>query len=178
MLIINTKPEDLETIRRLFDLAIEYQKSKTDNYWHGMNEALIRKEIEEGLHWKIMEGDQIACFFSVAYNDPLVWDERDADPSIYLHRIVTNPAFRGRGYVKNIVAWAEAFGRMAGKRFIRLDTYIGNAKLNAYYRDCGFDLCGAKTFEDDKGGKVPKHYLGPGGLSLFEKSINNPSDAI
>jgi GNAT superfamily N-acetyltransferase len=178
MLIINTRPEDLEMIRKLFDLAIEYQRSKTDNAWHGMNEPLIRKEIDTGLHWKIMEDDQIACFFSVAFNDPLIWEERDTDPSIYLHRIVTNPAFRGKGYVRHIVAWAEALGRETGRHFIRLDTYIGNEKLNAYYLECGFDRCGSKTFRDDQGGMVPKHYLGPGGLSLFEKRINGLFNAL
>lgn len=107
----------------------------------------------------------------MAYNDQLVWGERDADPSIYLHRIVTNPAFRGKGYVKKIVAWAEDHGRAAGKGFIRLDTYVGNKRLNDYYRECGFRFSGVKTFDDDADGMVPKHYLGPGGLSLFEKRI-------
>jgi len=169
--ISNTAIEDLDIIRELYSLAIQYQKSKSEIYWHGMDHALIEKEIKNQLHWKIVEDDQITCFFSVAFTDRLVWDERDADPSIYLHRIVTNPAFRGRGYVKNIVAWAEQFGRASGKHFVRLDTHKDNQRLNAYYLECGFVYCGIKKFDsEDNNPAIPKHYRG-NGLSLYERRI-------
>jgi ribosomal protein S18 acetylase RimI-like enzyme len=87
-----------------------------------------------------------------------------------LHRIVTNPAFRGRGYVRHIVAWAETFGKARGKRFIRLDTSRDNQRLNAYYQECGFVFSGFKQFPDDSDPSVPRHYLGRG-LSLYEKAI-------
>jgi hypothetical protein len=171
MLITYTTIEDLDVLEDLFGLAIQYQQSRSGHSWRGMNRPLIEKEIREGYHWKIVEEGRIACFFSIAFNDRLVWDERDADPSIYLHRIVTNPAFRGREYVKHIVAWAEAFGRAAQKQWVRLDTGRDNERLNAYYLQCGFVFCGIKQFEDDGDPSVPKHYLGSG-LSLFEKKID------
>jgi predicted GNAT family N-acyltransferase len=171
MLITHTTIEDLDVLEDLFGLAIQYQQSRSGHSWRGMNRPLIEKEIREGYHWKIVEEGRIACFFSIAFNDRLVWDERDADPSIYLHRIVTNPAFRGREYVKHIVAWAEAFGRAAQKQWVRLDTGRDNERLNAYYLQCGFVFCGIKQFEDDGDPSIPKHYLGSG-LSLFEKKID------
>ncbi|MDR3714846.1 MAG: GNAT family N-acetyltransferase [Puia sp.] len=206
MTITHTTIEDLDTIRELFGLAIQYQQSKAANHWHGMDEALIKREIGEHLHWKIVEEGiveekmmrekmmrekrmvagrgrvreqalpAIVCFFSVAFADSLVWDERDADPSLYLHRIITNPAFRGRGYVKHIIAWAESFGAAAGKRYIRLDTHVDNQRLNAYYQECGFVFCGVKKFDGQEGNPgVPRHYLGSG-LSLYEREI--PIDAF
>lgn len=161
---------DLAELETLFALAIEYQRSRGANSWHGMNGPLIENEIRQRLHWKILEEEHIACFFSVAFSDPLVWEERDADPSIYLHRIVTNPVFRGKGYVKYIVAWAEEYGRAMEKHFIRLGTGRDNRRLNAYYRECGFENCGVKQFPADAGPAVPRHYLGVG-LSLFERRI-------
>ena len=168
--IINTTTGDLEVLQELFNQAIQYQLSKSSNAWHGMNRTLIEQEIREKLHWKVVEEGQIACCFSIAFTDRMVWDERDADPSIYLHRIVTNPVFRGRGYVRQIVAWAETFGRAGGKRFIRLDTNRDNQRLNDYYQECGFVFCGFKQFSDDSDLSVPRHYLGSG-LSLYEKAI-------
>jgi ribosomal protein S18 acetylase RimI-like enzyme len=165
-----TTMEDLPVIRELFAAAIEYQKTKTSNPWRGLNEAGLIREIEAGLNWKILEGEQIAAFFSIAFTDRLIWDERDADPAIYLHRIVTNPAFRGRGYVNAITDWAEAYGREAGKAFVRLDTDRNNARLNAYYQECGYTYCGIKTFHDADNPDIPKHYFGLG-LSLYEKPI-------
>jgi ribosomal protein S18 acetylase RimI-like enzyme len=170
MIITPSIIEDVPQIRELFAAAIEYQKQKFDNHWHGLNEAGLITEIGEQLHWKIMEGDRIAAFFSIAFTDALIWDERDADPAIYLHRIVTNAAFRGRGYVNAITGWAEAYGRDAGKVFVRLDTDRNNIRLNAYYQQCGYTFCGIKTFHDTGNPLIPKHYFGAG-LSLYEKPI-------
>jgi ribosomal protein S18 acetylase RimI-like enzyme len=170
MMITPSTPEDIPAIRDLFGAAVEYQKQKFGKHWHGFNEELVIAEIGKHLHWKIMEGDAIASFFSIAFTDALVWDERNADPAIYLHRIVTNPAFRGRAYVGHITAWAMDYGRAAGKKFVRLDTDRENARLNAYYQECGYQFRGIKTFHDLDNPDIPKHYFGSG-LSLYEKSI-------
>ena len=168
MLIINSTAADLDTLEELFDQAIQYQRSQFSGHvWQRMNRPLIAKEIEEKLHWKILEGDQIACFFSALYTDKQVWDERDADPSIYLHRIVTNPAFRGRGYVNHIISWAKEHARTIGKKYLRLDTGRDNRRLNEYYQKCGFVFCGIKQFTDENDPSFPRHYLGSG-LSLYE----------
>ena len=68
MTITHTTIEDLDILEDLFGLAIQYQQSKSSNSWHGMNRMLIENEIRENLHWKIVEEDQIACFFSIAFN--------------------------------------------------------------------------------------------------------------
>jgi GNAT superfamily N-acetyltransferase len=171
MTIVNTTADDLDVLEKLFDQAIAFQRSRsTGHVWQGMNKPLIVKEIENKLHWKVVEDGQIACFFSMLYSDPLIWDDRDLEPSLYLHRIVTNPAFRGKGYVKGITAWANEFGKTAGKQYIRLDTGRDNRRLNEYYQQCGFVFCGIKQFHDESDPAVPRHYLGTG-LSLYEKLI-------
>jgi RimJ/RimL family protein N-acetyltransferase len=171
MIITPSIPEDVPAIRDLFDAAIAYQKQKFGKHWQGFNEELVATEISKHLHWKIMEAGAIASFFSIAFTDALVWDERDADPAIYLHRIVTNPAFRGKGYVRHITTWAMDYGRDAGKRFVRLDTDRENARLNVYYQQCGYRFCGVKKFDDADNPRIPKHYFGAG-LSLYEKGID------
>lgn len=163
--------QDIPEIRELFNEAIAYQKLKFGKHWQELNEVELIAEIGNRLHWKIMEGDRIAAFYSIAFTDALVWDERDADPAIYLHRIVTSPAFRGRGYVTAITGWAEAYGRKAGAAFVRLDTDLENTRLNAYYSECGYQLCGIKKFHDHGNPAIPKHYFGAG-LSLYEKAIS------
>lgn len=170
MKIIPSTPEDLAEIRSLFNEAIEFQKIKFGKHWQTLNEAVLLAEIGERLHWKVPEEGRIAAFFSIAFTDTLVWDGHDTDPAIYLHRIVTNPAFRGRGYVRHITAWAKTYGGALGKKFVRLDTDSENAKLNAYYGECGYHYRGKKIFHDPGDPRVPKHYFGAG-LSLYEMEI-------
>jgi ribosomal protein S18 acetylase RimI-like enzyme len=167
-----TTIDDLPVIRDLFAAAIAYQKVRFGKHWHGLNEVQLVTEVGDGLHWKVVEASSIAAFFSIAFTDALIWDERDTDPAIYLHRIVTNPAFRGRGYVRAITDWAEEYGRKAGAVFIRLDTDVDKSRLNAYYRECGYVFCGVKKFtdKDRANSDIPLHYFGSG-LSLFERAI-------
>jgi GNAT superfamily N-acetyltransferase len=177
MIFLPSASDDIPEIRRLVYAAIDFQKLKFGMHWQGLNEEQLRGEIAGHLHWKIMEGDRIAAFFSIAFTDRLVWDERDADPAIYLHRIVTNPDFRGRGFVTAISDWAEAYGRQAGKAFIRLDTNRDNVRLNTYYQQCGYTYRGIKQFHDTTNPLVPKHYFGSG-LSLYEKQIEPPREDV
>ncbi|MBS1497416.1 MAG: hypothetical protein JSU03_06735 [Bacteroidetes bacterium] len=62
--------------------------------------------------------ENICCIFATAYNDPIIWGQKDEAPSIYLHRIVTNPVFRGKNYVLNIIDWAKEFGAKHQKKYI------------------------------------------------------------
>src|SRR5690349_14738041 len=107
MEILNSTITDLNEILRLYDLAIAYQKTKSDKYWQGFDEHLIKKEIENGCHWKIVDNGIIVCIFSTTNNDAIIWREKSKDLAIYLHRIVTNPNFRGNNYVLVILQWLK-----------------------------------------------------------------------
>lgn len=165
MEIVNATSEDFEKIFDLYDKAIEFQKTVFDKHWLGFDTPLVNREIAENRLWKIVEDGRIACIFSVAYTDPMIWGEKSKDPAIYIHRIVTNPDFRGRGYARIITEWARTHAAENGLRFIRMDTWGDNQTLIDYYQTCGFSFLGLTTPEisDD----LPKHYHGIS-LSLFE----------
>jgi uncharacterized damage-inducible protein DinB len=116
----------------------------------------------------MLEG-QVALIFSVTYEDALIWGNKSRDPAIYIHRIATNRFFRGRGYMKQIVAWAKGHARTFGKNFIRMDTWADNQNLINYYVDCGFKLLGIKHLRKTTG--LPIHYEG-NDLSLFEIDLS------
>nr|WP_233167130.1 GNAT family N-acetyltransferase [Pedobacter sp. ASV2] len=114
---------------------------------------------------------QVASIFCISFSDPHIWLERNKDPAIYLHRIVTNPSFRGRGFVKIIVEWVTQYARKNDKRFIRMDTGSGNEKLNSYYISCGFKYLGITHLDNTD--TLPDHYK-VGSSSLFEIDIEAP----
>jgi hypothetical protein len=143
MKIINSSPEDIDAIFKLYDEAIKYQKIHFTQHWQRFDRKMVEKEIAEKKQWKILDANEnICCIFATAYADPFIWEEKDKDPSIYLHRIVTNPLFRGKNYVLNIIEWAKDFGKENHKKFIRMDTWGENKKLIDYYIKCGFKFRG------------------------------------
>ena len=169
MLIANSTPEDISTIFTLYDAAVEFQKTVFNKQWEGFERSLIETEIRENRQWKIVIDGQIACIFAITFNDPLIWNEKDADPAIYIHRIVTNPQFRGGAYVKEIVKWAKEYVKTISKKYIRMDTWGDNEKLRVYYVSCGFNYLGITVMKNTEG--LPKHYEGLS-LSLFEIEVD------
>lgn len=169
MRIINSEPEDIETIFRLYDEGTAYQKAVAEKHWKGFRRSLIESEIREKRQWKIMVGEEVACVFAIAFNDRIIWQEKDKDPAIYIHRIATNPGFRGNSFVKHIIGWAKEYAKDNSKCYIRMDTGSGNDKLNKYYTDCGFTYLGIIHLDDTE--NLPEHYKG-GSSSLFEIKIN------
>jgi RimJ/RimL family protein N-acetyltransferase len=168
MVITNSVAGDADEILEVYRLGIEFQKAVFHRYWPGFDVDLLRREISEKRHWKIMLGDAIACVFSVLLEDELVWGRGLEEDSIYLHRIVTNPRFRGNHFVGEIVKWAKEYARQEKRKFIRLDTFPDNQKLNEYYSACGFRFAGLKHFGNHE--SIPEHYRD--GLSLFEMSVD------
>lgn len=159
---------DIDVIFELYDLATAYQKTKADKTWTGFKKELINNEISEGRLWKIIIDHEIACIFSIDFSDPLIWGPKDADPAIYLHRIATNPKFRGKGFVRYIIEWAIHYGKIHEKKFIRLDTFGDNEGLIDYYQKCGFTFLGLSTPKSTN--NLPAHYEGVS-LSLFELEV-------
>jgi ribosomal protein S18 acetylase RimI-like enzyme len=165
MQILSSQDNDISAIFNLYEEAVAYQKTKFDKHWLPFDRGMVEKEIKEKKQWKIMEGDDIACIFAIAYEDPFIWKEKNEDPAVYIHRIVTHPSYHGRHYVKAIVDWARVHAFENAKQFIRMDTWGDNEKLKDYYVDCGFDFIGSITPEASD--KLPQHYSAIF-LSLFQ----------
>lgn len=163
--IRNTTLDDIDEVFSLYDLATAYQRTVFNKGWRGFERSQVQREIEEGRHYVIMQNGEMASTFLITLNDPIIWQEADADSAIYLHRIATNPAFRGNNYVQKIVEWAKAYAARNGQQFVRLDTHSGNEKINAYYISCGFTYKGIRAIEWTP--DLPEHYK-DGSLSLFE----------
>lgn len=173
MKIVQSTAADLEMIFSFYDLAVAYQKTKFEKHWLPFDPKMVSREIAEGLQFKIMEEDEVAAVFAITYSDPEIWGEKNNDPAIYIHRIVTHPRFRGRGYVKAIINWAKEHGRRQGKQFIRMDTWGDNQLLIDYYVHSGFRFLGTVTPEASDA--LPAHYSAIF-LALFEIDISAESD--
>ncbi|WP_437438135.1 GNAT family N-acetyltransferase [Cellulophaga baltica] len=124
--------------------------------WPDFKRALVETEIAEKRQWKLIIDDEVACLWAITFSDAQIWEERDNSTSIYIHRIATNPKFRGNNYMNTIVTWAKTYAQSIEKRFIRLDTLGNNTKLIKHYQKAGFDFLG--MFDLKNTDMLPDHY--------------------
>ncbi|MDA9125881.1 GNAT family N-acetyltransferase [Flavobacteriaceae bacterium] len=157
MVITNSNLNDISEIFRLYDLATNFQKIKfPKNQWPLFNKNNIAIEIIQNRQFKLIIDGKIACIWGITYSDPQIWEEKENALSIYIHRIATNPEYRGNNFVKTIVNWAKDHALQHHKQFIRMDTCGRNERLISYYKGCGFNFLGINKLQNTT--QLPSHY--------------------
>jgi GNAT superfamily N-acetyltransferase len=153
--IENTSIQDLPFIFGLFDQSIEYQERKGYPVWRNYDKNAIRRDQENGNQYKAVIDGSIGIVFSVAYRDKILWREMDTGESIYLHRIVVNPLFKGRKLFGVVLTWAIDHLREKGLRSIRMDTWAADHPIIGYYKTFGFEV--VEEFITPDSPELPAH---------------------
>lgn len=169
MEILNSNLNDLPTIFELYRIATSYMKAKNQVYWPEFSEEFIISEIDEHRQWKLIIDGETACIWATTYSDELIWGTKNLDPSLYIHRIATNPEYRGRKLVGQIVKWADRQCIQQNLKYVRMDTVGLNNGLIAHYEKLGFEFIGASKLVDVS--ELPKHYS-EGPVCLFQRVPN------
>jgi ribosomal protein S18 acetylase RimI-like enzyme len=164
--ISNCILEDSDRILSLYQSARDLQIQKGMVVWPIFEKDFIEKELSEQRQWKLVIDDAIACNWAITFSDKEIWGEKDKNDSIYIHRITTNPIFRGNRYIDKIVTWAKEFAKQRNKQFVRLDTLGNNTKLIEHYTSAGFQFLG--MFELTDTSNLPGHYQNEPNCCLFE----------
>ncbi|RZK15294.1 MAG: GNAT family N-acetyltransferase [Hymenobacter sp.] len=168
--LLCSTPADIDEIFRLYRLAAAYQAATAGAtvVWPDFERSMVAQELAERRQWKLVVGNTIACVWAITFDDPQIWGARNADSAVYIHRIATNPDFRGQGLVVDIVRWAKDYARQHQKQFVRLDTVGENHGLIAHYTACGFTYLGLVNLTNTA--SLPAHYHNAT-VSLFELPV-------
>lgn len=157
MKIHNSTLADIEEIFRLYESAAAYQKAKQAVVvWPEFRRDLVATEIADSRQWKLVVNGQIACVWATTFSDEQIWESRNVDHAMYIHRIATNPDFRGKNFISIIVEWAKEHAKNMGKDYVRLDTLGNNVKLIEHYTNAGFNFLGIFDLKSTAG--LPDHY--------------------
>lgn len=138
--VVHTEKSDLEEIFEFFDQSVLYQEKNGYPVWRNYDKDAIRKDMEDKNHYKVVSESRIAIVFSVRYSDKIIWRELDKGDSLYLHRIVVNPHFKGRNLFGVILDWAISHAKQKQLGSIRMDTWTDNPTLISYYKRFGFTV--------------------------------------
>lgn len=166
--ILYSTQSDLDEICRMFDKAVAYQKSKGYPVYKNKDRAGVEMCIKNKLHLKIVENNAIACSFSIAYSDPDIWREKDQEPAIYLHRIITDQKYKGQKLFTLVLEWTKRLAMKNNISKIRLDTWNFNPPLVEYYQSFGFEIVEYFNMPDEA--RFPSNCRG-NDLVLMEYSI-------
>ena len=171
MQILNSTANDIDQIFGFYKVATDFQKSKFIVQWPQFERALIEKEIAELRQWKLIIDGQVACVWATTFSDPQIWEDKNNDPAVYIHRIATNTDFRGQNLVTTIVTWAKAYAKENRKKFVRLDTVGENQGLIKHYQKSGFNYLGLFGLKNTD--QLPAHYHNAA-VALFELTVDEP----
>jgi len=138
--IVHTTNGDLNTVLDLFESTMKLQGKNGYKVWERIDEEGLKKDIEKGFQYKIVSEQDVLCIFSIQYNDPYIWRERDKNDAVYLHRIVVNPKFKGQKQFEKVLHWAKQFAKAHHLSYVRMDTWADNKKIIEYYESFGFKI--------------------------------------
>ncbi len=167
-LIKNSTTQDLEVILQLYTHARTYQSAKGAVPWPIITSEVITSEVSEKRQWKMVLEGKVCCVWVTTFTDPYIWGEKNADPSLYIHRIAIDPIFRGKNLVGELIEWSKKYALTHQKDYIRLDTVGYNKPLIDHYTKNGFSYLGGIHLKANS--NLPSHYH-DAEVSLFEMNL-------
>lgn len=168
MKILNCDLSDLNAILDLYNQAIAFQKTKNCAVWPVFDAEDVLQAITEQRQFKISIDGSMAGVFTYTFNDKAIWEEKDKNDALYIHKIATSAKFKGQHLVKEIIDFSKIYALSKSKTFLRMDTVGDNKGLIAYYTQFGFNYLGLhqlKNYAD-----LPLHYH-RAAVSLFELAL-------
>ncbi|MEO8561539.1 MAG: GNAT family N-acetyltransferase [bacterium] len=149
---------DLPSIRAAYADGRAIQREQSAPVWPEFSDSAILAEIEGGRLFRVLDGDELAGVFSVAYDDAAIWGELERNAHIYLHRIARAAGYHGRGVINAVLDWARTECELQERAGLRMDTWASNTALIDYYIRLGFKLVGRRIIPADT--RLPAHYHG------------------
>jgi len=146
MIISPARPEHLALIEAFREEASAWLARRGIDQWREPwpNTEAMRKRIaasiRAGQTWIVWDDSQpVASLALDSYANPRLWtpDER-TDPARYLHRLTVCRSHAGQNLGGHILDWACNTAHHNAAKWVRIDVWTGNHRLQAYYRTHGF----------------------------------------
>jgi GNAT superfamily N-acetyltransferase len=148
MIIERATLEDLGVILTLRTEASDWLAQRGIDQWavawpypEEQNKRVLAS-IERGETWMVRNEDE-ATMATVALDigsDPRLWTpDEQADPAMYMHRLIVRRKHAGLG--TEITDWACHRAHRLGPHWLRIDVWTDNTDLHRYYENNGFKQC-------------------------------------
>lgn len=109
--------------------------------------------LEEVMAWQrtgvlllAWQGDTPVGTVTVAFTDDALWQNVPGDAG-YIYKLAVRRRVAGTGVSRVLLRAAETYIAQAGKSLARLDCWLGNTALHAFYVSAGYTLVGSVAEE-------------------------------
>lgn len=148
---------DLDKIEALFDEVTENEAKKGNCGWKKgvyptrttAEDALKRDDLFIG----VIDDEVVSCcalnqLQAEEYKN-ISWKTKAEEREILVvHTLCVSPRFLGKGLAKELLSFAESYGKNLSCKVIRLDTFEGNSPAFSLYKNCGFELMGKTAMQE------------------------------
>jgi GNAT superfamily N-acetyltransferase len=138
--VVPAKLEDIDIVIGILDEAASWIiEQKLPSVWEpgGFSRETFLEQISRGEVHIGLVGETQAGTLTLQWADPIFWGEQQPD-SGYVHKLAVRPAYAGQRIGLEMLKWAEAAAREAGKRFLRLNCLAADKKIRDYYERAAF----------------------------------------
>jgi GNAT superfamily N-acetyltransferase len=146
MIIAPAVPENLDLLIAFRDEASSWLADRGIDQWTQpwptqdlMAEGMLRN-IRAGETFIVWDDATPAATITVdRWANPDLWTpEEAAEPAMYAHKLTVARAYAGRGLGVELLDWAGSRAAAASARWLRVDVWTTNRKLQRYYLAQGF----------------------------------------
>jgi protein-tyrosine phosphatase len=145
--VVVAMPGDGPVVLELRDRLAGYLLDHGVRQWNPGELPLDRIEdsVAIGSVYLVCRGSRLIGSVTITPDDPLIWGRADRRCG-YIHMLMVDRAFAGRGIGRCVLDWSEARIEASGREFARLDCVRSNARLRRYYEAAGYALVDYKEF--------------------------------
>ena len=136
---------DIPTLMALRTEAEHWLASKDTDQWSDQETGsrAIEKwhaSIAEGRTWAVLSPrDDVVATVSRGPADTDFWRTEDGpEDALYVYKLIVARSEAGIGLGGGILTWLDRLAAWEGRRWIRLDVWRTNEKLQRYYQEQGF----------------------------------------
>ncbi len=147
------KPEDRIRIWEIIQQAILRRKNDGSRQWQDgyPNEDVIKNDIEKGIGYVLTEGNTIAGYTAILFNDEPAYHELKGkwltnDDFVVVHRLAISDDFAGKGLAQRIMLFTEGIGKENNIFSVKVDTNFDNIPMLKIFEKLGYTYCGEVTF--------------------------------
>ncbi len=149
--------DDVAAIHGLIGSAAAWLREFTDQWekpWpdRPTRDARIEQAIQDGLTWMVVdsEGAVVGTVTCREHGNDMLWTpEEQAEPAVYVSRLIVRRDRAGLGIGSALIDWAGLHGIGQWQaRWVRVDVWTTNLALHRYYKGQGFEHLRTLEFEN------------------------------